>query len=175
VWGNSEYLSYTKIKIPYYFIQIMELVIQGQVQGLKWSAAHIIPGHPKCGRVHGHDYTLDVKLIFPESKRNMDLLRKTGYVMDYGDIKKVIKEIIQPLDHHFLIPATKLHSANTFTNLQSSEYNITLPTQDFCALDVDVVSSENLSLYFKHKLMETFDDIEVYCKVNEGQGQGVWF
>ena len=71
----------------------MELVIEGKTQGLKWSAAHVIPGHPKCGRLHGHDYTVDVKIQMPASMENVETIQKKGYLLDYGDIKKVAKEI----------------------------------------------------------------------------------
>ncbi len=79
----------------------MELVIEGKTQGLKWSAAHVIPNHPKCGRLHGHDYTLDIKILMPVSVQNMKTVKEKGYLLDYGDVKKAVKEIIEPLDHKF--------------------------------------------------------------------------
>jgi len=46
----------------------------------EFAAAHIIAGHPKCGRQHGHNYTLVAKvygrssewLDFEEVKRKVD-------------------------------------------------------------------------------------------------------
>ena len=147
----------------------MELVIEGKTQGLKWSAAHVIPGHPKCGRLHGHDYTLDVKIQMPASIQNVETIQKKGYLLDYGDVKKVAKEIIEPLDHKFLVPDS------TKANGDHIEYQeIGTPTRMVCLLPVEVVSSENLSLYFKSKMMKAFPTFEIKCKVNEGEGQGVW-
>ena len=147
----------------------MELVIKGKTQGLKWSAAHVIPGHPKCGMLHGHDYTLDIEILMPMSVENMQTIQKTGYLLDYGDVKKAAKEIIEPLDHKFLVPNSKKASGDRV------EYQeISVPMKMVCFLPVEVISSENLSLYFKKKMMEAFPKFEIKCKVNEGEGQGVW-
>lgn len=157
----------------------MEIIVEGKPQCLKWAAAHIIPRHPKCGRVHGHDYTLDIKIVIPESKAVMNLLQSKGYVIDYGDIKSLAKVVIEPLDHHFLIPQHEIVDVPNNDTLLSSTYGITLPKESFCALPIPIVSSENLSLYFKNSLQDKLTNIytipvTVYCKVNEGDGQGVW-
>lgn len=154
----------------------MELVIEGKTQGLKWSAAHVIPNHPKCGRLHGHDYTLDIKVLIPESVINMKMLSVKGYILDYGDIKKVAKKYIEDMDHRFIIPMGL--NSNVFIDRSQGKItymNITVPENyTFSLPHYDVVSSENLSLYFKNKMMEEFPEYVIYCKVNEGEGQGVW-
>ena len=150
----------------------MELVIEGKTQGLKWSAAHVIPNHPKCGRLHGHDYTLDIKIFMPGSVQNMETVKKLGYLLDYGDIKKKAKEIIEPLDHMFLVPLT---NTTVSEELELISYqDIEVPSKMACLLPLNVVSSENLSLYFKEKMAEAFPEYVIICKVNEGEGQGVW-
>ncbi|HXY83447.1 MAG TPA: 6-carboxytetrahydropterin synthase [Candidatus Saccharimonadales bacterium] len=58
----------------------------------EFAAAHIIAGHPKCGRMHGHNYTLIAKvygqseewLDFEEIKRTVDQLVDSKY--DHRDI-----------------------------------------------------------------------------------------
>lgn len=57
-------------------------------------AAHFIPGHPKCGRLHGHTYTIRVVLVgnLPDDK-------EPAYMVDYG----LIKEIVNELDHKLLV------------------------------------------------------------------------
>ena len=150
----------------------MELVIEGKTQGVKWSAAHVIPGHPKCGRLHGHDYTLDIKILMPESVQNMKIVKESGYLLDYGDIKKKAKEIIEHLDHMFLAP-----QMNTIINTASQRIlyqDMEIPLGMVRLLPLNIVSSENLSLYFKEKMMEAFPAYVIICKVNEGEGQGVW-
>lgn len=57
---------------------------------------HRIPGHEegrgKCARLHGHTYSFDVEL-------SSDDLDKTGFVIDFGQIKKLLDE----WDHRTLL------------------------------------------------------------------------
>jgi 6-pyruvoyl tetrahydropterin synthase/QueD family protein len=61
-----------------------------------FSAAHRIEGHPKCGRLHGHNYKVRVTLFgYPD---------RNGMILDYGDLDKVVKPIIDGvLDHRYII------------------------------------------------------------------------
>ncbi len=57
-------------------------------------SAHYLPGHETCGIVHGHTYKTEV-VIEGEKK-------ETGMVMDFYEIKKVIKEVLKEYDHVLL-------------------------------------------------------------------------
>jgi 6-pyruvoyltetrahydropterin/6-carboxytetrahydropterin synthase len=57
-------------------------------------SAHYLPGHGKCGRVHGHTYKIEV-IVEGEVKEN-------GMVIDFYDLKKGIKETLQEYDHTLL-------------------------------------------------------------------------
>ncbi len=63
-----------------------------------FDAAHLLPNVPeghKCKQLHGHTYQLTVfvsgSLQLPEQ-----------WVMDYGDLKAIVKPVIDQLDHRFL-------------------------------------------------------------------------
>ncbi|MBC1457769.1 6-carboxytetrahydropterin synthase QueD [Listeria newyorkensis] len=61
--------------------------------------AHMLDGHDgKCHHLHGHTYTLQVEVAG-------DLIAngsKAGMVLDYGDIKRIVKEhVTAKLDHAF--------------------------------------------------------------------------
>lgn len=61
-------------------------------------AAHFLPGVPqghKCGKLHGH--TFKVK-IFVSGKK----CEKSGWIIDFGDLKQVFQMIHDELDHSFL-------------------------------------------------------------------------
>ena len=62
-----------------------------------FDGAHFLPGHPKlCKYLHGHQWTLEVSV-----KKRID--RDTGMVMDFGDLKEIVKKhIIDELDHNLL-------------------------------------------------------------------------
>lgn len=57
-------------------------------------SAHYLPGHETCGIVHGHTYKTEV-VIEGEKK-------ESGMVMDFYEIKKVIKEVLKEYDHVLL-------------------------------------------------------------------------
>jgi len=50
----------------------------------KSESAHYIPGHPKCGQIHGHSYKLRAEI---GGKTNLN-----GMVVDFGDVKKVLRQ-----------------------------------------------------------------------------------
>lgn len=64
---------------------------------LVFDSAHFITDHPgKCANLHGGRYTLNVKI-----KDRIDPL--TGFVIDYGYLKSVVKrQVIERLDHQNL-------------------------------------------------------------------------
>lgn len=61
-------------------------------------AAHRLPNVPenhKCSRLHGHSFKID---IFVSGK----IEEKTGWVMDFADIKQAFQPLFERLDHHYL-------------------------------------------------------------------------
>jgi 6-pyruvoyltetrahydropterin/6-carboxytetrahydropterin synthase len=76
-----------------------------------FDAAHKLENYVgKCANLHGHTYKLQI-YIQGEIKEN-------GLVMDFKDVKAVVKEkVIEVLDHKFI---------NEVINRQTSAENITL-------------------------------------------------
>ena len=61
-----------------------------------FSAAHKIINHPgKCQYLHGHNWNVDVLVQSRE-------LNHIGMAVDFSDVKKIVKEVIDPLDHSYL-------------------------------------------------------------------------
>lgn len=63
-----------------------------------FDAAHLLPNVPeghKCKQLHGHTYQLTVYV-------SGNLQRPEQWVMDYGDLKAIVKPVIDQLDHRFL-------------------------------------------------------------------------
>lgn len=63
-----------------------------------FDSAHFLPNVPeghKCANMHGHTYSLTV---FIEGEPD----KKTGWIIDYGELKKHIQPVIDQLDHHLL-------------------------------------------------------------------------
>lgn len=70
----------------------------------KWDMAHMLAGHDGlCRNIHGHTYKMQVKV----SRKSGSLIEGTehsdGMVIDFKDLKTIVKEsIIEPLDHAFM-------------------------------------------------------------------------
>ena len=61
-----------------------------------FSAGHALRGYKgKCENVHGHNYRVRVTLEGPQ-------LDKVGLLIDFAELKHVIRGIIQRLDHQFI-------------------------------------------------------------------------
>jgi 6-pyruvoyltetrahydropterin/6-carboxytetrahydropterin synthase len=52
--------------------------------------AHHLPGHERCGRLHGHTYQVDVSI---EGEP------KDGMVLDFTDMKKSVRAVLAKYDH----------------------------------------------------------------------------
>ncbi len=61
-------------------------------------AAHrlpqVPPGH-KCARLHGHSFRIELHLQGAVDP-------KTGWVMDFADVRQVFQSTYDRLDHHYL-------------------------------------------------------------------------
>lgn len=63
-----------------------------------FEAAHRLPNVPdghKCSRLHGHSFRVRIHVsgsVDPAS----------GWVMDFGDVKRVFKPLLERLDHNYL-------------------------------------------------------------------------
>lgn len=63
-------------------------------------AAHRLIGHPKCGRLHGHNYRVIVGLERAGGDPLLD-----GMVLDFSEMDKIIAPLIDSMDHRYLISA----------------------------------------------------------------------
>ena len=64
----------------------------------RFSASHILTGLPEghqCGRLHGHNYTIEVEL-------ESDSLNEVGFVRDFGELKAIKSFIDAEWDHRHL-------------------------------------------------------------------------
>ena len=62
----------------------------------RWEMGHRLPDHfGKCKNIHGHSYKMLV-----EFSGELD---KSGMIIDYYDVKKIINPVIEKLDHAFMV------------------------------------------------------------------------
>lgn len=66
-----------------------------------FDASHQLPNHNgKCRNLHGHTYTVWVAVSGPVHPHDGE--PREGMVVDFGDLKQVMKSCIDKLDHHHL-------------------------------------------------------------------------
>ncbi|MCB1182164.1 6-carboxytetrahydropterin synthase QueD [bacterium] len=67
-------------------------------KSFRFDAAHHLPHVPeghKCGRLHGHTYTVKLGLEGPLDER-------MGWVQDYGDVSAAFRPVLEMFDHYDL-------------------------------------------------------------------------
>lgn len=55
------------------------------------SASHCLPGHPKCGQMHGHNYVIELGIEGPVID---------GMVVDFGSLKDIFVAVIEKRYDH---------------------------------------------------------------------------
>jgi len=68
------------------------------IKTFTFEAAHLLPHSPadnKCRRLHGHSFVVDVAVEGEVDPR-------TGWVMDFADLKSSAQPVIDELDHRYL-------------------------------------------------------------------------
>ncbi len=122
----------------------------------------------KCANIHGHSYVLTVTLIGKAIQE--DGHPKNGMIMDFVDLKRLVKDlIVGPYDH-----ALVLHEKDEIYHGNSTQKLIRLPYQPTCENMVvkfgEVIAEklpENIKLHHV-RLRETASSFaEYYVEDNE--------
>ena len=146
---------------------------------LKFSAAHfLIFPDGTAERLHGHNYKVFVDLH--------TALDEHGLVVNFKEIKPLVRQLCDELDEHLLIPGE--HPVLT-AEVQGEHYEIRyrerfylVPREEVIVLSIGNSSAENLAAWFGRTLRErmrgTWPDLvvrELSVGVEETPGQrGVW-
>ncbi len=126
-----------------------------------FETGHALYGYDgKCKNVHGHSYRLDVTVIGKPISDNSNV--KFGMVIDFGDLKKIVKEeIVDVFDHATVFNKNTPH-VELAKELQSRDHNVLLvnyqPTSEMMVIDfaskIKKRLPNNIEL-FSLKLQET--------------------
>ncbi|SEQ80082.1 6-carboxytetrahydropterin synthase QueD [Basfia succiniciproducens] len=92
--------------------------------------AHILDGHDgKCQNLHGHTYKLQVEVMSAQLHQSG---AKKGMVVDFSDLKTVVKKfILDPMDHAFIYDNTSEREckiARLLVELDSKTFGIPVRT-----------------------------------------------
>jgi 6-pyruvoyltetrahydropterin/6-carboxytetrahydropterin synthase len=122
---------------------------------LKFSAGHFIayPGFREP--LHGHNYQMSVRV---EAELGPD-----GYVLDFGLVKRLAKELCAELDERTIVPARSdcLQIAvgeRAVTMVTEDGARFELPRADCVVLPIEHSSAEELAAYLLRRLSERLAD-----------------
>ena len=113
-----------------------------------FDSAHFLAGYnDKCRNIHGHRWTIKLE-IFGENLNNNEHLR--GMLIDFGDIKKELKELADYLDHSLIIEKDTLKS-NTLKALKDEgfrilEFNFRPTAENFSKYIFDYFKEKKISV-----------------------------
>ncbi|MGA2733372.1 MAG: 6-carboxytetrahydropterin synthase [Syntrophobacteraceae bacterium] len=143
---------------------------------LRFSAAHFISFLGKCERLHGHNYGVSVVL-----EGN---LSREGLVFDFVEIKKIVREICDSLDHRFLLPfessCLQIQKTGEEWAIHFGNRRYVFPSSDVFVLPVDNITAERLAEYICKRIMETLQPkagnlAAVTVGVEEAPGQTAYY
>lgn len=118
---------------------------------LKFSAAHfLIFPDGTAERLHGHNYK-----VFVEVHTDLD---EHGLVLNFQEIKPLVRALCDELDEHLLLPAR--HPVLTATrtgehyDIRYRERRYLVPADEVILLPIGNTSAENLATWFGRTLRE---------------------
>lgn len=124
--------------------------------------------------LHGHNYRVELRGDAMELKSDM--------VFDFLDIKPIVREVCNELDHHFLLPTknTHLKVVETENQIQIKTLDgshFSFPTKDVYKIPIENTSAERIGLYLiqeiRRRVLERFqfEFSELTLEVEETPGQ----
>lgn len=124
--------------------------------------------------LHGHNYRVMVKGEAPELKADM--------VFDFLDIKPIVREVCDSLDHKVLIPKLndrlQIHETNkNYKLITPDESEFSIPKSDVLLLPIPNTSAERLAIYISERVNDltkerfnfSFNTLEIEVEETPGQ------
>ena len=121
-------------------------------KGLGFSAAHFLIEHEKCEHLHGHNWSMGVTI---EGKPD-----EHGLVVDFLELKRFLKLVLDGLDHRLLLPANNSalkrlsEGKNTRISVHGREFEF--PSEDVVWLPVVNTTVEELARVIADEVTKNF-------------------
>ena len=152
----------------------MYLKLNGWDANVKFSSCHFIPGHDRCGCLHGHVYAVSAKI---HGEPNQE-----GIILDFIRLKGMLRELVQEMDHRLILPGNSrylsIEMKDDQAEVKASDKFYSFPLTDIVILDIESSSAEELTAYLLKRLLSEFElpsnITKIELGVDEGKGQGAW-
>ncbi len=152
--------------------EVLWIELDGWMAKLRFSACHLIPNHPKCGRLHGHTYAVNVRAHG---------MRTGEFIIDFELLKEMVAQICSRFDHHVIVaendPRIHITKNNDSAVIVIGDKTYQIPIEDIAFIPIDSTSAESLCVYVAGELarMIKIGDHRVSrldVRIDEGVGQG---
>ncbi len=138
---------------------------------LIFCAAHFITYDGEVEPLHGHNYRVSVTVEGD--------LQADQFVFNFVTLKRLMRQIVDQLDHRTLLPATNPHFTITCADgeitLRTRDRRYVLPEADCLILPVPNTTAEMLAQYLAGRLRERLGNVSnlraCEIQVDEVQGQ----
>ncbi|MEA2071898.1 MAG: 6-carboxytetrahydropterin synthase [Asgard group archaeon] len=131
-----------------------------------FAAAHFILEHEKCGRLHGHNYFVEVSVAGELDKDHM--------IIDYAILKNHLRQLTEKYDHKVMIPANapnlKITRTKKGVQLETNNKRWLFPEEDIVLLPLKATTSELLAKFLHQKLKEKWSQYEINVTIEEAPG-----
>lgn len=134
-------------------------------QRMHFSASHFLKSESEIENLHGHNYSIRLKLTGP--------LNNDGMVYDFREIKVKVLRICKTLDHKVLLPnmseTIKVTKSDGFLEVIVGEKRYVFPEEDCVLIPTSATTAELLAKYI-HENLSFPEEIEVKVCVGESEG-----
>jgi len=124
----------------------------------KFNAAHFVAFEGFRERLHGHNYTVGVRLL------GSSRIGSDGYLIDFGDVKDVVKRVCKDLNEHFLCPTLSDVMDIAVVVQDDGQESVTIkcqdgalftfPRKDCVMLPIVHATTEELAIYLYSEILK---------------------
>ena len=144
---------------------------------LHFEAAHLITFEDGGrDRLHGHSYRVGVTVTAPPNA--------SGYVCDFVALRRLAREILEPIDHTLLLPTgnprLRIERDEREVRVRLEDGTLTVPADDVSLLTISNTTTELLAGYLADRLWERLPEIGVdridclEIELEESAGISAW-
>ena len=120
----------------------------------KFNAAHFVAFDGYRERLHGHNYTVSVRILGRTNPRD-------GYVIDFTEVKQVVRGVCETLNERFLCPCCSDvlkvgdEGANVTLKCQDGSF-FSIPRDDCAMLPIVHSTAEELAAMLWRRILDAF-------------------
>ncbi|KXB05230.1 hypothetical protein AKJ49_01235, partial [candidate division MSBL1 archaeon SCGC-AAA382A03] len=102
------------------------------IEGFSFDSAHYTEGiSDKCSNIHGHTFTVDVRI------EEGEINKEDGMVLDFGILKNNVRKVLENWDHKLLVPQSEMSKIET-----KGEFNLEIKPMEENAATTENIAKE---------------------------------